>query len=481
MKIINLKKIIGVILTLAIILSVCGLNINAAVLQETEPNNGRASANIISFNDSYTGTINLLGDVDYYKFTTAVADIIRVDLTNIPSGKRYTLRLVDSNGVEILQNANTGTSKYITYGVSANTTYYIYVNGFQSNYSSTSPYSVTLKSINFSLRNNNYSPATLPIMIKRDDTIIDDPVVDGYFTYARDAWYTAMGQTVFTVNSNSTNVIYCDSYDDTWYGLYQAYTLNSTGAFSRFNLHINTRTINANSSTSTRPNYYRSVIVHELGHSLGLADNPVTNSDSIMDQGRTRATMITPQIFDIDAVKSKFGFASFQSVAGLLDYNGIIQPTNDIDDPIVEIHADYPQYNNLNELYEKADLVILCTNSSNEVRSMDIFNDTQKEEPFLYTISDVTINSVLKGNLSVEDSLEVKQLGGTYNNTLYIDSNVEQLKNNTQYLLFLETYENSPASLLNPTQGMYYVEGNTLRSRSENEIQLNIEQLLSMD
>ena len=53
-------------------------------------------------------------------------------------------------------------------------------------------------------------------------------------------------------------------------------------------------------------NFVQSVLVHELGHILCLADNPSTTSSSIMKYSRDRNTLTRPQTYDINDVNTKF-------------------------------------------------------------------------------------------------------------------------------------------------------------------------------
>ena len=51
--------------------------------------------------------------------------------------------------------------------------------------------------------------------------------------------------------------------------------------------------------------YVRSVFAHELGHTVGLADNPAGAGDangSLMNHGRDRNVVLGPTSFDITSV-----------------------------------------------------------------------------------------------------------------------------------------------------------------------------------
>ncbi len=139
----------------------------------------------------------------------------------------------------------------------------------------------------------------------------------------------------------------------------------------------------------------------------------------------------------------------------------------------VLVNADYPNYNSLQELYDAADLVIVARNNRNESTILNIGNDIP------YTVSSMSVTDVFKGDKSV-DSIDVKQLGGLMDGVMYISQGVEQLVQDGEYLLFLETYDKSPAALLNPVQGMYYVEGSTVTARPENSIAVTLEDLSAL-
>ncbi|MCL1809392.1 MAG: pre-peptidase C-terminal domain-containing protein [Clostridiales bacterium] len=93
-----------------------------------EPNNTMAAATSISNNVTITdANIHTASDVDYYKFTISKASNATIDLTNIPSGCNYDLRLYNSTGTQISSSANSGNNpEKITATLNAGT-YYIYV------------------------------------------------------------------------------------------------------------------------------------------------------------------------------------------------------------------------------------------------------------------------------------------------------------------------------------------------------------------
>jgi len=113
------------------------------------------------------------------------------------------------------------------------------------------------------------------------------------------SWNSASSKVNITKNNNASAYVTAAQYDEDWYGLY---TYSFIPLFRTFNIKLNARTIAADASN--RPNFIRSVFVHELGHSLSLADNPNTSQNSIMKYSRNRNTLYTPQSYDITDVNS---------------------------------------------------------------------------------------------------------------------------------------------------------------------------------
>lgn len=163
----------------------------------------------------------------------------------------------------------------------------------------------------------------------------------------------------------------------------------------------------------------------------------------------------------------------------------------------VSIHADFPSYNNMDELVNTADIIVRGKILFSEVKSLDIAIKESKdpkdekanpmsnsdlsamqEEPIVYTVSDFEITEVLKGdNIKVTEKIQVKQLGGAYNNKLFVGSGIEHFAQNQEYLLFLKQYEDSPYSLLNPVQAMYEIQDDKIVPREKNSIKFDMEQL----
>jgi predicted Zn-dependent protease len=101
-----------------------------------------------------------------------------------------------------------------------------------------------------------------------------------------------------TKNSAADNWITAAQYAETYYGRYTTHW--NLGRY--FDIKLNSRTI-AGAATNIS-NFITSVFVHELGHALSLAHNSET---SIMNDGRNRNSMTTPQAHDISDVNSTYG------------------------------------------------------------------------------------------------------------------------------------------------------------------------------
>lgn len=134
-------------------------------------------------------------------------------------------------------------------------------------------------------------------------------------TSYNDTWVTQIHAAVESWNATDTpvnitnkasakNKIYAGSYNDTWYGLYSADTYWFFGTHvTSFEIKLNAITIADDAQIWN--NFVRSVLVHELGHSLKLDHN--SRNDSIMNSARNRNTMFTPQADDINGVNAIYG------------------------------------------------------------------------------------------------------------------------------------------------------------------------------
>lgn len=105
--------------------------------------------------------------------------------------------------------------------------------------------------------------------------------------------------------------------------------------------------------------------------------------------------------------------------------------------------GDYPGYESVDALYAAATLVIEArVVDGPEQRSVDIGGNT----PMDLLVFRAEIDRTYKGEAG-SPTIEVKQHDGEV-----------LLVAGTSYVLFLETYDDVPASLLNPTQAQYVLE-----------------------
>ncbi|MDC3418342.1 hypothetical protein [Aquibacillus salsiterrae] len=148
----------------------------------------------------------------------------------------------------------------------------------------------------------------------------------------------------------------------------------------------------------------------------------------------------------------------------------------------------YKSYSDVDELAEKADLVIEGKVLGSRVEVLDMTkepeNPTEENAPGevqqierIYTISKVEVTKVYKGEVEKQEIIEVKQIGGETENAILIPEEGAYLKENKKVVLFLESYEDSPASLLNPIQAQYTIEGNKIVKLKDNNLKLELKDL----
>ena len=132
--------------------------------------------------------------------------------------------------------------------------------------------------------------------------------------------------------------------------------------------------------------------------------------------------------------------------------------------PLGEIEADYPFYNSMDELVDRADLIIIGEAiSSGKVKKLNVNADKESREDnedklTPYTISEVRVNQVIKGDVSVGETITVKQLVDINRKPEARLKDIDgYLKKGTQYVMFLKGYKeiglDVPYSILNPDQG----------------------------
>lgn len=152
---------------------------------------------------------------------------------------------------------------------------------------------------------------------------------------------------------------------------------------------------------------------------------------------------------------------------------------------------DYPSYGSVDALSERADTIVKGNVIQTRVEALDDRGqadsqdqnhmnaagsaaDAQVSFDKIYTIDTVQVTESYKGGYTAGDRLEVKQLGGQLGNTEIVNDDSFKLMQAKDYVLFLETYADTPASLLNSVQSLYVVKpaskSNQASQQSQSEV-----------
>ncbi|MEV4624062.1 hypothetical protein AB0J74_35790 [Asanoa sp. NPDC049573] len=138
----------------------------------------------------------------------------------------------------------------------------------------------------------------------------------------------------------------------------------------------------------------------------------------------------------------------------------------------VVYQGDYPHYRSAAELMDRASLVIEATVARPRVDKLypDGGGSGPKADPragapepvedtaVVITVWSATIKVVHKGPNKPGDVVDVHQVGGLLDGVSYEQDAAVPFREGDTYLLFLETYPDSSAALLNPYQAHYEVD-----------------------
>ncbi|KJS19274.1 MAG: hypothetical protein VR72_19940 [Clostridiaceae bacterium BRH_c20a] len=140
------------------------------------------------------------------------------------------------------------------------------------------------------------------------------------------------------------------------------------------------------------------------------------------------------------------------------------------------VHADYEMYGDIEKLVNNSDIII--TGKVKKVNSAQEINvSLEKDNPLyhVYTVSEIVVEKVIKGNINPGDVVKVKQLGGEVKNIKYVEQNVKYFSKNMKGMFFLKTYSNDiPCSLLNPVQGDIEIIDEIAKPHKNNILFVNI-------
>ena len=192
----------------------------------------------------------------------------------------------------------------------------------------------------------------------------------------------------------------------------------------------------------------RSVMAHELGHVLWLADTSYANS--IMNTNRDRTRLTAPTTRDINIVRSVFN--SGARIEDELYVCAYTSPSYVLDRPNkMFFSADSPYFASVESLISDTANIVRGRVIDSRVEYLDIL--TTNCIPF--TITTFFVEDSYRGGLSDGHYIEVIQPGGQTENTILKPSSFTSFSEAGEYVLFLSADTSQMHFLSSPTQAAY--------------------------
>lgn len=359
------------------------------------------------------------------------------------------------NGVsqyfDVSHVANPGHSKYQTYKTitdSSGKTYYLALlsegsspfGSGSNHYDSGGWYSLT------DIYGNAYESCNMPYALYNNTmnyTINNKNIASPVFNKALEHFNQTVPAINISLDSNSVNYIHRTPLEDTFYavcrlrGTYFYIELNETTMLPEYGDTVSTSTFNVNDMS------WVAIMVHELGHTLGLADHAShkpTIYDYSMDE--TSCTFLQPN----DIAYLKYMWQN-EFNTNLQTYQDLGVNSLSIEEPdparlmmLEEMKQNYKptdcfSYGSMNNIENKADVILNAQLKYNRTEKIDVSNGN--DSIFEYHIYDIITNNIEKGEL-INKELKI------------LTSQNIKVKENCLYKMYLAQYDNCPCSLINP-------------------------------
>lgn len=140
-------------------------------------------------------------------------------------------------------------------------------------------------------------------------------------------------------------------------------------------------------------------------------------------------------------------------------------------------HADFPYFNDTDSLVENADTIIdgkVIKEEGVKTININLSDNTDEDLYAKYTVFQIEVLDVIKGDLKAGDIIEIKQLGdknGIKNEEI---EKAGYFAKDQECVFFLVSYKNintdMPYSTLNPSQGSVTFTDNRSQVVSENKL-----------
>lgn len=237
-----------------------------------------------------------------------------------------------------------------------------------------------------------------------------------------------------TESPDSINTMEMNDYSDSWFGVLESYP-------NYFQIKLNKeRMTRGYGAYEEYKNRWLGTSVHELGHSLGIQDNP-RHSPSLYDYGANPDKRWFMQPNDLDVIeyyyKNSWGVditLTQEEITERLKNSPVV--INDTPKDFYDICFDFGTFNE-DELLEVSDVILTGELEFLRKENINIGNDMVLP----YNIYKIKADTLEKGEL--------------VNNELKIHDSIDiEIEKGTKYKMYLVQYEGCPCSLVNIEQGI---------------------------